>query len=147
MLPPCARACLPLPRSCSGYLGFQNSLLKWSWACASIFPWIPHEDRLHQARGGQEAAVTGLVCSRVYITISLSFSTELRAPIQEEVGNFRLSKRFLEHCPVTSLPPIRRKSYTCSLHPIFCQWKLFHLNHREVQGFWAWATHSCLALR
>lgn len=38
----------------------------------------------------------------IYLTKSLSSAVGTRVPTQVENGNFRLSTRFLEHCPVTS---------------------------------------------
>ena len=49
----------------------------------------------------------------IYITISLISSAGTTAPTQVEDGNFTLSTRFLEHCPVTS-PPTNQKKAT---HP------------------------------
>ena len=43
--------------------------------------------------------------------MSLSSSAGTRAPTQVEDGNFRLSTRFLGHCPVTS-PPTKQKEVT-----------------------------------
>ena len=38
----------------------------------------------------------------IYMTKPSSSSVGTRVPTQVEDGNFRLSTRFLEHCPVTS---------------------------------------------
>ena len=40
-------------------------------------------------------------------------------PTQVEDGNFRLSKKFLEHSPVTLLPTHQKKNHTpCSLYSL-----------------------------
>ena len=45
----------------------------------------------------------------IYIKkIPLSSSAGTKAPTQVEDGNFRLSPRFLKHCPIIS-PPINQK--------------------------------------
>lgn len=45
------------------------------------------------------------------MTISLSSSAGIRASTQVEDGNFRLSTRFLEHCPGTSSWTNQKKVY------------------------------------
>ena len=51
---------------------------------------------------------------------SLSSSTGTKAPTQVEDGNFRLSTRVLEHCPVTSPPTNQNKvTHPAALSPDF----------------------------
>ena len=64
-----------------------------------------------QRRSSQETIVqeSGKVLAPpegIYITVSLSFAGT-KAPIQVEDANFRLSPRFLEHCPVAETVQLR----------------------------------------
>ena len=52
-------------------------------------------------------------CSwNMHSKIPFSSSTGTKAPTQVEDGDFRLSLRFLEHCPVTSPPTNQKKAST-----------------------------------
>ena len=66
----------------------------------------------------------------LHIMISLSSSLGTEATTQVEDGNFRLSTRFLEHVPETS---VGRKHIPCS--PLRKPIKTFPPNPSESSGF------------
>jgi len=49
---------------------------------------------------------------KMHSKIPFSSSAGTKAPTQVEDGDFRLSTRFLEHCPVTSPPTNQKKAST-----------------------------------
>ena len=57
--------------------------------------------------------------SRNTLNSVFEFFCRTGAPTQVEDGNFRLSKKFLEHSPVTLLPTHQKKNHTpCSLYSL-----------------------------